>query len=94
MCREITDEPLLICPDSGNDAAQNTGILEEAGCYFIIKRKFVRKAKQTGCRWHRRTAWMLNVPVKGKTSASAVTGSLLPIKQKMERKNNYRSYWV
>ena len=45
MCREITDEPLLICPDSGNDAAQNTGILEEAGCYFIIKRNIRKESK-------------------------------------------------
>lgn len=38
MCREITDEPLLIRLGSRNDAAENIGILVEAGCHFIFRR--------------------------------------------------------
>ncbi len=45
MCREITDEPLLVRLDSGNDAAENIGILAEAGCHFIIKRSLRRESR-------------------------------------------------
>ncbi len=30
-------EPLLVRLDSGNDAAENIGILVEAGCHFIME---------------------------------------------------------
>jgi len=38
LCRKITDAPLLVRLDSGNDAAVNLGILIEYGAWFIIKR--------------------------------------------------------
>jgi len=38
LCRQMTDAPLLVRMDSGNDAAENIGILIEAGVWFIIKR--------------------------------------------------------
>ena len=46
LCREITNEPLLVRLDSGNDAAENIGILMEAGCYFIIKRNLRRESRE------------------------------------------------
>lgn len=47
LCREVTSEPLLIRLDSGNDAAENIGILLESGCYFIIRRNLRRESKDT-----------------------------------------------
>jgi len=38
LCHQITDKPLLIRLDSGNDASENLGILIEDGSYFIVKR--------------------------------------------------------
>ncbi len=32
ICRQLTDEPLLFRLDSGNDSAENIGILMESGC--------------------------------------------------------------
>ncbi len=56
LCRKITDAPLLVRMDSGNDAAENLGILLEAGERFIIKRnprgaesKAAWLAKVKGC---------------------------------------------
>ena len=46
MCRELTDEPLLIRLDSGNDSAENIGILVEAGCHFVIKRNLRKESKE------------------------------------------------
>ena len=38
LCRQLTDAPLLVRLDAGNDAAENIGILIENGAWFIIKR--------------------------------------------------------
>lgn len=38
LCRIITDKPILVRLDSGNDAAENVGILLEKGAYYVIKR--------------------------------------------------------
>ena len=38
LCRQFTNDPLLIRLDSGNDSTENIGILLKTGCYFIIKR--------------------------------------------------------
>ena len=38
LCRQMTDAPLLVRLDAGNDAAENIGILLEDGAWFIIKR--------------------------------------------------------
>jgi len=38
ICQKITDKPLLVRLDSGNDAAENIGILTENNVSFIIKR--------------------------------------------------------
>lgn len=46
MCRQLTDEPLLFRLDSGNDSAENIGILLERGCYFIIKRNLRKESKE------------------------------------------------
>jgi len=38
LCRKITDKPVLVRLDSGNDAAENVGIMLENGAYYVIKR--------------------------------------------------------
>ena len=35
---QMTEKPLLIRLDSGNDAAENLGILIEDGSWFVVKR--------------------------------------------------------
>ena len=47
LCKKVTDEPLMFRMDSGNDAADNVGILLENGCSFIIKRN-LRKESHYG----------------------------------------------
>lgn len=45
LCRKLTDKPLLIRLDSGNDSIDNVAVLIEEGCYFIIKRNLRRESK-------------------------------------------------
>lgn len=42
MCHQLTDAPLLIRLDAGNDSAENLGILIEDGSWFIVKRNLRR----------------------------------------------------
>lgn len=42
LAHQMTDQPLLVRLDSGNDAAENLGILIEDGSWFIIKRNLRR----------------------------------------------------
>src|SRR5574344_1381353 len=42
LCHQLTDAPLLIRLDSGNDAAKNLGILIEDGSWFIVKQNLRR----------------------------------------------------
>ena len=46
LCRQLTDGPLLFRLDSGNDSAENIGILLERGCHFIIKRNLRKESKE------------------------------------------------
>ena len=45
LCRNTTDKPILVRLDSGNDAAENVGILLENGAYYVIKRNLRREDK-------------------------------------------------
>ena len=67
MCREITDEPLLIRLDSGNDAAENIGILVEAGCYFIIKRNLRKESRKDWLQMAQGHSVDVKTPREGKT---------------------------
>ena len=42
LSHKVTDKPLLIRLDAGNDAAENLGILIEDGSWFIVKRNLRR----------------------------------------------------
>ena len=67
LCREITKEPLLVRLDSGNDAAENIGILIEAGCYFIIKRNLRRESRDEWLSMAESCSKDVQTPRDGKT---------------------------
>lgn len=67
MCRELTDEPLLIRLDSGNDAAENIGILVESGCYFIIKRNLRKESREDWLKMAQENSLDTESPREGKT---------------------------
>lgn len=46
LCKKLTDQPLLIRLDSGNDSIDNVAVLIDSGCYFIIKRNLRRESKE------------------------------------------------
>lgn len=46
MAHQLTEKPLLIRMDSGNDAAENLGILIEDGSWFIVKRNLRKTEKK------------------------------------------------
>lgn len=45
LCKKLTDKPLLVCLDSGNNSIDNVAVLMEEGCYFIVKRNLRRESK-------------------------------------------------
>ena len=45
FAHRMTDDPLLIRMDSGNDAAENLGLLIEDGDWFIVKRNLRKESK-------------------------------------------------
>ena len=49
LSHELTNAPLLIRMDSGNDAKENLGILLEDGAWFIVKRN--PRGQETGAEW-------------------------------------------
>lgn len=66
LCRQVTSEPLLIRLDSGNDAAENIGILLEAGCYFIIKRNLRRESSEAWLEMAQEHSQNITTPREGK----------------------------
>ena len=38
LCKKLTDKPLLVRLDSGNDFIDNVAVLIDTGCSFIINR--------------------------------------------------------
>ena len=48
LAHQMTDQQLLIRMDSGNDAAENLGILIEDGSWFVIKRNMRRGETKEG----------------------------------------------
>ena len=67
LCKQITDEPLLVRLDSGNDAAENIGILLEEGCRFIIKRNLRRERKEEWFAMAQKYCQNITHPREGKT---------------------------
>ena len=46
LCKKLVSDPLLVRLDSGNDAAENIGILMDEGCSFIIKRNLRQESRE------------------------------------------------
>lgn len=67
LCRQVTKEPLLVRLDSGNDAAENIGILLETGCYFIIKRNLRRESLENWYNMAKEYSQNVASPREGKT---------------------------
>ena len=56
FCHKMTDKPLLICLDSGNDSIDNVAVLMDTGCFFISIGTFAGKARMIGLKWQSSTA--------------------------------------
>lgn len=67
LCKQLTNEPLFIRLDSGNDAAENIGILLESGCYFIIKRNLCRESREAWFEMAKTNSQNITFPRDGKT---------------------------
>lgn len=67
LCKRLTDHPLLIRLDSGNDSIDNVAVLIEAGCYFIIKRNLRRESKDGWFDMAKQYCKDITYPREGKT---------------------------
>ena len=67
LCHKLTDKPLLIRLDSGNDSIDNVAVLMDAGCFFIIKRNFRRESTDDWFEMAKQYFQNVNSPRDGKT---------------------------
>ena len=67
LCKKLTDKPLLIRLDSGNDSIDNVAVLIQEGCYFIIKRNLRRESKEEGFNMAKQHCQNVITPREGKT---------------------------
>lgn len=67
LCKQITSEKLLFRLDSGNDAAENMGILLEEGCFFNIKHNLRREGKESWYKLAKAHCQNIQNPRDGKT---------------------------
>lgn len=67
LCKELTDKPLLIRLDSGNDSIDNVSVLYEENCFFIIKRNLRRESKDGWFDMAKQYCQDITSPREGKT---------------------------
>jgi hypothetical protein len=67
LCKKLTDKPLLIRLDSGNDSIDNVAVLINQGCYFIIKRNLRRESKDGWFDMAKQYSQQVTSPREGKT---------------------------
>ena len=67
LCKHITNQPLLVRLDSGNDAAENVGIMLENGAYYVIKRNLRRESKDEWAEKIKSWCRDIRCPREGKT---------------------------
>lgn len=67
LCKKLTDQPLLIRLDSGNDSIDNVAVLMDSGCYFIIKRNLRRESKEDWFDMAKQFCKNIETPRDGKT---------------------------
>lgn len=67
LCHKLTDKPLLIRLDSGNDSIDNVAVLMDTGCFFIIKRNLRRESTDDWFEMAKQYFQNVNSPRDGKT---------------------------
>ena len=67
LSHQITAEQLLVRLDSGNDAAENLGILLEDGSWFIVKRNLRKESKDVWLNEMKKCCQDIRQPREGKT---------------------------
>ena len=67
ICHQLTDKPLLVRMDAGNDVTDNLGILLEDGDWFIIKRNLRQESKQGWLNKVKKCCQDIRHPRDGKT---------------------------
>ena len=67
LCHKLTDKPLLIRLDSGNDSIDTVAVLMDAGCLFIIKRNLRRESTDDWFEMAKQYFQNVNSPRDGKT---------------------------
>ena len=67
LCHKMTDKPLLICLDSGNDSIDNVAVLMDTGCFFIIKRNLRRESTDDWFETAKQYCQHVTSPRDGKT---------------------------
>ena len=67
LCKKLTDQPLLVRLDSGNDSIDNIAVLIDEGCYFIIKRNLRRESKDGWFDMVKQYCQNITTPRNGKT---------------------------
>ena len=67
LCHKLTDKPLLIRVDSGNDSIDNVAVLMDTGCFFIIKRNLRRESTDDWFEMAKQYFQNVNSPRDGKT---------------------------
>ena len=89
LCHQLTDKPLLIRMDSGNDAAENLGILIEDGDWFVIKRNLRHESKQEWLEESRTAARMSVTLARAKQYTLVLPGRTLPTRPRRERRRPF-----
>lgn len=67
LCRKLTDKPLLVRLDSGNDYIDNVAVLIDTGCSFIIKRNLRKENKEEWFQMAKTYCKDITTPREGKT---------------------------
>ena len=67
LCHKLTDRPLLIRLDSGNDSIDNVAVLMDTGCFFIIKRNLRRESTDDWFETAKQYCQHVTSPRDGKT---------------------------
>lgn len=68
LCKKLTDKPLLIYLDSGNDSNDNVAVMINQGCYFIIKKNLRRESKNGWLEMHKQYCHNVMRPKDGKVT--------------------------
>ena len=67
LCKKLTDKPLLVRLDSGNDSIDNVAVLIDTGCSFIIKRNLRKKSRDEWFQMAKTQCKDITTPREGKT---------------------------